>query len=316
MFGVSSLSSLSSISSQSSSMWLLFVLLSALSWATVNVLDSALVRQYEKHPVVLLWSQAIFSVPILIGMMFFVDVHSTWWLPLLLAGMVAYLGDMCVFLLLDRIDASVSNIAWALLAVFISIVGFLFFHEAWTPFQAAGALFVLAGAFLLSIWRTDFLRFRVLIPLIGLALLYLPFYVAKKAALLENQTVWSVFFWLLIGREIFGLTVALAVTPIRRRVVALIHRVPLHFYLGSAVVIIFFFLGEYFGTVAYQIGQASLVAIVNNVQMFLIIVLAWIFVRFIPAFAPKELLDTRSVMLKVVSFTFVFIGLALLGLSQ
>ena len=297
-------------------MWLLFVLLSALSWAAVNVLDSGLVRQYEKHPVVLLWSQAIFSVPILIGMMFFVDVHSSWWLPLLLAGMVAYLGDMCVFLLLDRIDASVSNIAWALLAICISIVGFLYFDESWTALQAAGALLVLGGAFLLSFWHTDFLRMRVLAPLIGLALLYLPFYVTKKAALLDGQTVWAVFFWLLIGREIFGMMIALVITPIRRRVVALIHRVPLRFFFGSAVVIVFFLLGEYFGTVAYQLGQASLVAIVNNVQMFLVILLAWVCARFIPAFAPKELLDTRSVMLKVISFSFVFVGLALLSISQ
>ncbi|MDD5054684.1 MAG: EamA family transporter [Candidatus Peribacteraceae bacterium] len=297
-------------------MWLLFVLLSALSWALVNVLDSGLVRQYEKHPAILLWSQSLFSIPILIGMALVLDVQTSFWWILLLAGMIAYLGDMCVFLLLDRIDASVSNLSWALLAIFISIIGFLFFHETWTSLQAGGALLVLSGALILSFWRRDIFHARVLLPLFGLALLYLPFYVAKKAALLENQTVWAVLFWLLIGRELLCIFTPVAIPSLRSRVVALVRRVPLRFYLGSAVVIIVFFLGEYFGTVAYDLGKASLVAIVGNVQLFLVIALAWVFSRFIPAFVPRELLDSRSVLIKAVSFAFVFVGLALLSVSQ
>lgn len=297
-------------------MWLPFVLLSSLSWAAVNVLDSALVRQYEKHPVVLLWSQAVFSIPILIGMMVFGDVKTTYWFPLLVAGLIAYCGDLCVFILLDRLDASLSNLAWVLLTVCITVVGFLSFGETWSVSQTAGALLVLGGALLLSVWNSHILSLRILLPLFGLALLYLPFYVAKKAALLEGSTVLSVLFWLLIGREILCMSVGIVFTPFRRRVSALICRVPYRFYAGSAIVIIFFFLGEYFGTVAYDLGQASLVAIVGNVQLFLVILLAWFCARFIPAFAPKELLDTRSVMIKVISFSFVFVGLALLSVSQ
>jgi multidrug transporter EmrE-like cation transporter len=297
-------------------MWLLFVLLSALSWALVNVLDSALVRQYEKHPAILLWSQSLFSIPILTSMAVFLDVQTSFWWILLLAGMIAYLGDMCVFLLLDRIDASVGNLSWALLAICISIVGFLFFHESWTVLQTAGALLVLVGVLVLSFWRRDVFHARVFLPLLGLALLYLPFYIAKKAALLEHQTVWAVLFWLLIGREVLCMLIPLTIPPLRRRVSALTHRVSLRFYLGSAVVVVVFFLGEYFGTVAYDLGQASLVAIVGNVQLFLVIALAWVFSRFVPAFVPRELLDSRSLMIKTVSFAFVFIGLALLSVSQ
>src|SRR5438094_668844 len=100
-------------------MWFLYVLLSATGWSLVSVLDSLLVRRYEKHPVVLMWSQSLFSIVglLLIGLL--IDVHTAWW-PLLFAmGCCAYIGDLYFFWILDRLDVSVTNAAWPILSILL-----------------------------------------------------------------------------------------------------------------------------------------------------------------------------------------------------
>ncbi|HRH94018.1 MAG TPA: EamA family transporter, partial [Candidatus Peribacteria bacterium] len=131
-------------------MWVPYILLSSFAWALVNVLDSLLVRHYEKHPVILMWSQSIFSVVALAVMACFLDLYTSWW-PLLFAmGLCAYLADLFFFWVLGALDVSVTNAAWPILSIFLSIAGFSLFQESWTLPQAAGALLILAGVLYLS----------------------------------------------------------------------------------------------------------------------------------------------------------------------
>jgi drug/metabolite transporter (DMT)-like permease len=296
-------------------MWFPLILASAFCWAWVSVLDSSLVRQYEKHPLILLWSQSFFTLPVLFFMLFFIDARTSWWPLLALGGILAYIGDNIFFLILDRIDASVSNASWSILAIFLSLAGFLFFGESWTVTQFLGAMLILGGAFFISFWHRHILSFRALGLLVGLAFFYMPYYILKKAALLHGLSVGTVFFWLLIGRELLAFSGAFVVPRLRNRAFALVKRVGFKFYLGAGLVILTFFLGEYFGTLAYKLGPVSLVAIVGNTQLFMVILFAWACQRFVPAYAPKELLDTHTVRIKLASFILVFAGLALLSVS-
>ncbi len=297
-------------------MWLLFIAGAATGWAAISVLDSALVRWYDKHPLALMWPQACFSMSVLTLVAFTVQVRTPWALALACTGMVAYGGDILFFYILNRVDASVSNIAWAILAVLLCLAGFLFFHEIWSWSQAAGAVLVLGGTVFLSVWHRQESMGKSLLMLGALALFYVPFYIVKKAALIDGQSVASVFFWLLIGRESLSFIVPLIVPRFRRRVFALAGRVDWKFFALSGLVIALFFSAEYLGTLAYLYGPISLVAVVANIQPFIVILLAWIGSIIAVQAMPKEILSAQSVGIKLVSFSIVFCGLALLALSQ
>ncbi len=296
-------------------MWFFFVLLSVSGWAVLNVLDSVLVHGYEKKPMALMWSQSLISLPLLLLVPLFFDVGSSW-IPVLLAfGMLGYGADLWFFRSLESVDVSVINIAWATLSIFLSFVGFYFFDESWSFLQTAGALLVIGGVAFFSVYHQH-IRFSHTFGLLGiLACAYLPYYVVKKVALDAGESALPVFFWMLLGRESLSFGLPWFFPDARRRAVAAMrgHR---SFTLINIVVIAAFFLAELAGTWAYATGPLSLVVIVNNVQPFLVMGLAWFCVRIAPSRAPKELLTRQSVRIKTVSFLIVFAGLALLAGSK
>ena len=299
-------------------MWLLFVLFSAVSWSLVSVLDSLLVANYEKHPLVLSWYQSLFSIVVLFLICLFADTKTPWW-PLLFAmGSFAYIGDLYFFWVLDTLDVSVTNGAWPILSVFLSIAGFLFFRESWSFLQALAAVLIIGGVLFLSFHHpTGGSLKRTLCILTILAVLYVPTYVVKKAALLAGIPVIAVFFWLLIGREAFSLVIPWCIPTSRRRIIGLIRKgLNVRFLLIGAAVIFSFFSGEFFGALAFKGGPLSLVSVVSNIQPFIVIALAWLTAHLVPSHAPRELISARSVYVKLVSFAVVFVGLALLALPQ
>lgn len=296
-------------------MWFFYVMLSMLGWALVNVLDSLLVKHYEKNPLVLMWSQSIFSIPILLVLPYFVDIHSSWAGILLAFGVLGFLGDLWFFHVLDRLDVSVANAAWPLLSIFLSIIGFLFFSESWTMTQTIGAVLVISGAFLLSFFHQHISLTRTLGLLVTLALLYLPYYVIKKAAIDDGQSPVSVFYWMILSRETFACTFPWFRTSSRTRIKALVQRMDMKYFLIGGAVIASFFFAEYAGALSYIDGPLSLVSVVNNIQPFVVILIAAFLARLLPSRAAREVFTQRSLTVKLCSFTIVFIGLALLGLS-
>ncbi len=296
-------------------MWIPITLISAFFWAAVNVLDSSLVKNYDKHPMMLMWSQSLFSIPALIIIALTCNIQTDWKTWLMIGGAIAFLGDLLFFYVLDRIDTSISNAAWAILALLLSLGGFLLFQESWTTMQTVGAVLILGGAGFLSFWHRHISLVRTLLLLTALAALYAPTYLLKKAAVDAGQGLLPVFFWLVLSREILATTLPWFSTKGRGRIRSLVSRADIPFYVISGIVIVCFFLGEFLGGAAYQVGPISLVAVVGNIQPFIVILLAWVIARFIPQHAARELLTMHSLQTKVVGFTAVFIGLALLSLS-
>ncbi len=298
-------------------LWIPYILLSALGWSLVNVLDSLLVRHYEKHPAVLMWSQSLFSVVALLVLACFTGVQTDWWPLLLGIGLSAYLADLMFFWVLDRLDVSVANGAWPINAMYLSAVGFAFFHESWSATQAVGAALIVGGVLFLAFHHPSKGSLpRTFGMLAGLALLYVPTYVAKKAALEAGQDVTAVFFWLIIGRESLAFTFPWCVPKLRARIRHLAKVADWKFFAIGAAVIASFLFGEYTGALAYLHGPMSLVSVASNVQPFIVIALAGLLAWIVPSHAPKELLTVRSVGVKLVSFMVVFGGLALLTLPK
>lgn len=296
-------------------MWLLFAFLSTLMWALVNVLDSLIVRNYEKNPFVLMWCQSLFSMVFLAIFPLFVSVQfSSWTLTLMLFGAIGFVGDLWFFRVLRSVDVSVMNAAWAILSIFLSIAGFLLFHESWTTSQSAGSVLVIGGVLFLSLFHHSTDAKRTLLFLASLALLYMPYYVMKKSAIDADLGVMHVFYWMMLGRELCGFNVPWFAPSIRRSALKVL-RSGWSFSAFNGAVILCFLLAELFGAYAYDIGTISLVSIVTNIQPFIVIGLAWLFVRLLPLRAPRELLTVQSVRVKILSFSIVFGGLALLAVG-
>lgn len=289
-------------------MWLLFILLSTLAWAIVNILNSVLVHHYHKSPVLLSWLQSAISLPLLGFVALGADLDSSWAIIFVCTGISAYLADLWFFHAAHSLDISVLNIAWSILAIFLTIVGFFYFNETWTIHQSLGSALIIAGATILAFCHRQDNFIHTLGVLIALAALYVPYYAVKKAGIDEGVDAQTAFFWLLLGRELpsFFLplfskkTMALALRTDRLNIL-LIGK--------SALIVLFYFFAEYFGTLAYEDGPLSLVAIVANTQPLVVIMCAAAFVFFWPQYAPKELLSVRSLQIKISCFILTFVGL-------
>ena len=288
-------------------------MLSALCWAVINVGNSVIVARFTKSPWVINWTQTFFSTVMLAVIACFVDVRTPWIPVLIPVAIVAYAGDVFFLWVLDRLDISVVNAAWAVLAMFMSAAGFLLFNESWTSMQAVGAGFVLIGVLLISFFNARRDLCKTLLMLTTLAALYVPDYVARKAALNAGEQLLPLVFWLIAGRDVTAF-VWPALIPNRRRM--LISQIPWNrpgFFGLSLCVILAFYMAEYFLASAYAVGPVSLISVTGNIQPFFVIFLSWIVARTLPAFAPREKFSVRVTGMRLASFLIVFFGLALLG---
>ena len=229
--------------------------------------------------------------------------------------MTAYVGDLVLFLALDRIEASVINIAWAFLAVFLSIIGFLVFRESWSMTQLLGAVFILAGVVFLSCTHRH-VTLSAIGFLVLLGALYTPTNAIQKAALSAGEFTYTLVFWQLLSREVLSFLFPWCLPSFRQGLRSLVSDVDLvHFGVISFLVICGFFSGMYFVAEAYRTGPLSLVSVVSNIQPFTVLFLSWILWLLVPRYSSRELLDGRSVFLKLGSFALVFVGLSLLAIS-
>lgn len=296
-------------------MWFPLTMLSAFGWAVINVGNSTLVAKFHKSPSLLLWAQTFVSMIFLVIIAAFYDVRTSWGYVIVPMAALAYFGDILFFWILDRLDVSVVNAAWAILAVYMSIVGYLFFGEVWTVQQFGGAALVLIGVFTLSFFSRQITFVRTVALLALLAITYVPAYGMRKAALYAGVPVIPVLFWTILGRDSIAFVAPLLIPSQRRNLIKTLPTCgPLFFVLITAVICCFF-VAEFALTFAYQSGPVSLISVAGNIQPFFVIFLAWALAYFLPSFAAKEVFSKRSMTVKIGSFSIVFIGLALLGVG-
>jgi drug/metabolite transporter (DMT)-like permease len=298
-------------------MWLLFAIGGVTCWALVNILDSLVVRHYERHPIALMGNQSWFSLSI-IGCLFLIHppAYSSWVPALMISGLVAYVGDVLFLIALDRMDASVTNIAWILASLFLSVAGFLLFDERWNLFQFSGAMFIVVGVLYFSLNRHVSLSPRSLLLLIAMAALFTPFSIVQKAALSAGEHWYPVLLWPMLLREGFSFSVPWVVPSFRKAMRRMLAGIRLPFLLWNAVIIMAFMTGVFSLELAMQRGPLSLVSIVSNAQPFIVILLAAGIRGLFPHRAPRELLDWHSLKSKLLGFLLLFFGLAFLAIPQ
>jgi len=296
-------------------MWFTFALIATSLWAFTNVVESMIVKRYERNPIVVLWFSGFVKLLFLAGLPLMVDVRTSWMPVLLLAGFLFYIGALAYYFVIGRVDISVTNAAWAIQAIFLSVVGIVLFGEQWSPLQSVGVVLILSGVFTLSYWHKHVSIIRTVLLLSLVALLFTPEESLKKAALLDGQSVFAVIYWTLLGHASLAFLVPQLFPSYRGRIRALLGRADTQFFLFYCVSICVDLLAVYFLICAYAVGPLSLVSITFSSQPFLVIIIAWMFMRFIPTYAPRELLSVQSVQVKLISFLVVFTGLSLLAIG-
>ena len=296
-------------------MWFLFALTAPFFLSLTNILDSLIMNTYERRPVVYLFYAGTVMTCMLFVFALFVDIRSTWILPIILTSILGYVGDLWYFRALGRIDVSVVNAAWAILAIVISIGGFAFFGERWTLLQSAGAVVVLGGILFLSYYHADVSIVRTMGLFLAMSLFLAPMFLTQKAAILAGDSAVAVAYWRIMGSNIPNILVPVFRREWREGVRTLPSRVHADFFLVLPVVILLWFAGTYAVMRAYETGFVSLVSIVGNVQPFFVIGQSWLIAKALPRYAPRELLTAQSVGVKLTSFAVVFVGLALLAMG-
>jgi drug/metabolite transporter (DMT)-like permease len=294
-------------------MWFALACTATGLWAIANTADSVVVKSYEKDPRVILFVHNAMALVALAGISLFTSVQTPWAAMLFIAGMTIYLGDYFYIKLIDDIDISTINAAWALHAIYLSIAGIVLFNENWSALQGIGVVCALGGVLLLSYWhRLGSLR-RTFGRYACLALLYVPVYVLRKMAVDDAVLPIVAFFWSTLGFALTAVTVPFIRTSVRTSVFTSLKREASLFYVIVFVGLTANLLASYLVTEAYVTGPLSLISVVVNAHPFFVMIIAWILFRLAPQFSPREVLTRQSVQTKAVSFVLVAIGLILLA---
>ncbi len=277
--------------------------------------DSILVKKYTKNAMAILWALGIAKIPIVVIVPFIIDVRSAWMLPVVLTSLLAYGGDFLYYRAIRRLDVSVMNAGWAILAIVISIGGFIFFGESWNAMQSVGVIMVLGGVILLSVWHKNIPVIWTACMFLLMSFAYAPGLLVQKASQVDGAHIIVILYWFFCTKAFVQCLFPILRKHWRRTVIDEIFPLKFSFSLFIFFGVIFWILGAFFSILAFRTGFVSLVSVVGNVQPFVVICMALIIASLLPAYAPKELLTTQSVQIKLVSFCIVFAGLAMLAVG-
>jgi len=255
-----------------------------------------------------MWSASLFTMSFLIPIAIFFDISTTWITPLVMAGAVAYFGDLIYYYILDHIDASITSIVGVFLAIGVSIFGFILFGEHWTAAQWVGAVLILSGVLFLRFWHQKMLPLWAILCAACVAYAYMPLALTAERVLLDGSSIAPVIFWPLFTREAMGFLMPSVIPFYRKR----IRKMPFSYYAITAFAAVVYLITEFGFILAYDLSQVSLVAVVGNLKPFSIMIVAFLFTYLFPSVTPRELLTKQSVFVKTSSFVIVFIGLGLL----
>lgn len=260
----------------------------------------------------LMWFNGTLRVLVLPVLLLFGPVFvEAWWIACV-AGLGIYSMTILYLRMLHVLDTSVTQSAWAIEAIFLSILGILVLGEQWTIPQTIGSVLILSGVLFLSYWHAHVSVRHTLGLLLLLGGLSAPFSVLFKIALDTGMALPVGLFW-----YVGGSTLAAVITPVFRHS----ERDAIRNRISSAtagfmgcVVLAFALAAAGFTTMtmAMMQGPLSLVGVSFNAQPFFVILFSWLLQTTGLRHLPKELLSRQSIRVKFLSFTLVVCGLTLL----
>lgn len=282
-------------------------------WSISDVWASVIINRVHKNPIVISWFFGVIDLALLAALSVYSLPDLAWIGWLAFASLFAYLGMLAFFFSLSRVDVSVSSAAWVFMSIGIAIGGMIFFNETLSALQIVGVFMSIGGVLLLMFWHQHVSVFRTCLILGGAGFLYVPFFLIQEAVLLGGASPYDVFYLNAFFHSILTVGVPFLVPKYRCEVLQLASRLPLRRFFSLIVPrSILGLLASFCVILAYKTGYASLVSITQNGQPFFLVLFAWIATRITPKYAPKELLTTQSIGIKILSFCITFAGLSLL----
>lgn len=293
-------------------MWFVYAMLANVLWSFTDVLMSMIVHRVHKDPIVLGFFLGCADL-LLLAVLAVYQLPALGHLPLLLLGSVfAYLGMLSFFTVLSYVDVSVSSAAWVFMSIGIALGGVVLFGEAWSALQSIGAILSVCGVLILTFWHKHISTMRTCVILAVPGFMFVPHFLINEYVLLSELSAYTVFFWNILFYGLFAVIAPILIPRHRKSIHQLSAKAHLPFCLLILFRAVITMVATYTVVLAYDTGYASLVGIAENGQPFFLMFFAWLATLFFPKYAPKELLTTQSIAVKVVSFIVVFTGLSLL----
>lgn len=294
--------------------WFFYIMLANAVWSIADVSMSMIMNRMHSSSIIVTWFLSVVQIVALLLLYAFLPVEITWMKAFAISGFFGYVGSLCFFKLLQRVDVSISSTAWVILSLGIAIGGMVLFGETWTPLQAIGAILSLSGATVLALWHKRVERLETFFYLFAAGLLYVPPFLISKSALLQGVSPVTAFFWPLLFFNVFAIILPVTTASYRSKIRELLQS--LHWWFSGLIAlwVVSCICGWFLVTKAYELGNASLVSIAENGQPFFLMFIAWIATLLVPKYAPREIITAQTTGVKTASFVIVFVGLALLAI--
>jgi drug/metabolite transporter (DMT)-like permease len=295
-------------------MWFFFAMLGNVLWSISDVVVSMIINRIERSSVMVTWMFSFIQLVILGVLYVILPIEHIWVGVFALSAFSSYLATLSFLKLLQTVDVSVSSVAWVFLSIGVAVGGVFLFGDTWTALQGIGATMSVLGALSLALWHKRIDRLQTLILLFTTGILFVPTFLVQKSAYLEGISVISVMFWTLLFYDLYALCYPLLMPSRRKRIKPFLSSMQ-PIFIGMILIWVLLSMVSFWATTfAYKLGDASLVGITENGQPFFLILFAWIATKLSPKYAPKEILTSQSIGIKIVSFIVVFTGLGLLAI--
>ncbi len=304
--------------------WLIFALLSAFLWASVNHIDKFLLSKYCKEREIggLTIFSGLIAIPVLI-MLLILDplILSNLQFPsiiLIVMSGVCYLLAIIPYLYaLENDEVSTVAPQMILTTVFTMILGYLFLNETLTIIQLLGTGVIILGSLLISldiksILGTKFKSRMFFLMLIATSLMAINAFLFKYVAITASFI--STVFWLHVGYLLATFLIFVTIKSYRRQFFKLIDINPngiIAVNLFSEAITITGNLSLHYATLLVPLALAEVVA--EGSQPFFILAISVAISMLYPTLG-KERLYYKEMLLKLASIILMLIGIVMINI--
>lgn len=291
--------------------WILFSILAAVCWATVNTVDKYVLTKLVRQPFVPIIILGLVGLIVAIIIYLIYGFSPFSYFNIFLAFLVGTSHILMTFFYFKAVQIEeISRVSplFYLSPLFILILAAIFLGEVFTPLKYLGIFLLIIGAILISLRKPTEIRLGKAFRWMILSAFTLAVSQILTKHLLNLADFWTVFGYSRIGEAIGLIPVAYIYFP------ELINNIREH---GKKVIAIISinevinFSGVLFITFAVSIGYVTLVNALASAQQFFVLLFATSLSIFYPSIL-KEELSKSVVSLKILAIILMFTGAILI----
>jgi transporter family protein len=291
--------------------WILFSILAALTWATVNTIDKYILTKWVRKPIVPVMILGIIGLIASILVYLFHGFSTLSYLNITLAfvaGIFYILMSIFYFKAVKIEEISRVVPLFYLTSLFVLIFAAIFLGEIFTPIKYLGIFLLIIGAILISSRNFIKISFGKAFWLMILSSLALSANAVITKYLLNFADFWTIFSYTRIGTifaliPIFYFSFPDLVSTVKEHGKKIIGVISLNESLNVIGVLLI--------TIATAIGYVTLVNALSSIQPFFVLLFAVVLSIFYPKIL-KEEISKSIVLLKLIAIILMFIGAVLI----